>query len=189
MKYTDNFLRCRTPWPTEFITAPNPLGPPLNFNRDVFFDGGDVSRVFWKGMCCPKCGRLNCREFWAGWRCLSCDFKFDPPRTIFDATRLADPHRPVFTGPAIPANICHDDIFYERYVRDGMTVIQYQLGNCGTVTHILANQKINARPMDADWLFREYQSADMPFKRFILGNHKGKSGLSIILRNPNNFNI
>lgn len=129
-------------------------------------------------MCCPKCGRLNCREVWAGWRCLSCDFKLDPPRTIFDATRLADPHRPVFTGPAIPANICHDDITYERYVRDGMTVIQYQLGDCGTVTHILANQKSNSRPRDADWLFQEYQSAEMPFKRFTLGNHKGKQRLS-----------
>ncbi|KAL7274206.1 hypothetical protein RUND412_002904 [Rhizina undulata] len=49
--------------------------------------------------------------------------------------------------------------------------MQYFLGNCGTVTHILANTRSNAGPYDADWLSREYQNPKLPFRRYPMKNH------------------
>lgn len=171
LTYAEHFLHCRTQWPPDFLIPPNSLAPPLDTEATSHVESGGVTRPFWKGMCCPRCGRLSCRELWAGWSCPSCSFNYDPPRIIFDANRLADPHRPVYTGPAIPSNICSDQITSTRVIKDGMTIVQYNLGDCGTVTHILANRESNSRPDDANWLLENYQKVDMPFKRFPMKNH------------------
>ncbi|KAL7269960.1 hypothetical protein RUND412_007342 [Rhizina undulata] len=170
LTYTANFINGRTPWSTEICNPPTPLAPPV-VSHESMYDGGDVTRMFWMGMCCPQCGRCNSREFYDSWRCLACDFRIEPPRTIFEPSRLLDAHRPIFTEPAIPSNIANDDILAVRSVRDGLTVMQYFLGNCGTVTHILANTRSNAGPYDADWLLKEYQNPKLPFRRYPLNNH------------------
>ncbi|KAL7267215.1 hypothetical protein RUND412_010205 [Rhizina undulata] len=77
----------------------------------------------------------------------------------------------IFTGPAISSNFANDDILSVTSMRDGLTVMQYSLGNCGTVTHILANTRSNAGPYDADWLLREYQNPKLPFRRYPMNNH------------------
>ncbi|PWW78946.1 hypothetical protein C7212DRAFT_350198 [Tuber magnatum] len=177
LTYTENFLSCRTPWPEDFLQPPNSLAPPLDTKLSAHVECGGVSRPFWKGMCCPQCGRLSCRELWAGWLCPTCKFSYNPPRVVFDAARLADPHRPVYTGPAIPSNLHNEEIASRRFVRDGMTVIQYQLGDCGTVTHILANEVSNSRPEDANWLLENYQNLDMPFRRFPMKCHHSQGRL------------
>ncbi|RPB05055.1 hypothetical protein L873DRAFT_940586 [Choiromyces venosus 120613-1] len=177
LRYTDSFLSCRTLWPEDFLEPPNSLAPPLDTELSVHVESGGVSRPFWKGMCCPQCGRLSCRELWAGWRCPTCGFSHNPPRVVFDAARLADPHRPVYTGPAIPSNTHHEEISSTRMVRDGLTIIQYQLGDCGTVTHILANKLSNSRPEDANWLLENYQNLDMPFRRFPMKCHHSQGRL------------
>ena len=173
LDYAQSFINCYTPWNSQLELPPSPVRPPLAIERDNFYDGGDVARIYWKGMCCPQCGRLNCREYWAGWVCKSCNFKSSPPKTIFDADRLADPHRLVFTGPAIPSNIAQPGISWTREVVDGMTCLTYSLKDCGTITHILASEQQNKRPNSADWLFREYQVAEMPFRRYPLKSHRG----------------
>ncbi|KAL7266780.1 hypothetical protein RUND412_010657 [Rhizina undulata] len=170
LTYTANFMNGRTPWPSEICIPPTPLAPPVVSHASMY-DGGDVTRMFWRGMCCPQCGRCNSREFYDSWRCLACAFRIEPPRTIFEPSRLLDPHRPIFTGPAMPSNIVNDDIRSISSVTDGLTVIQYTLGDCGTVTHILANTRSNAGPYDADWLLREYQNPKLPFRRYPMQNH------------------
>lgn len=172
LEYSHSFINCHTPWDPQLELPPAPLRPPLASDRDNYYDGGDVARIYWKGMCCPQCGRLSCREFWAGWVCKNCNFKSSPPRTIFEADRLADPHRSVFTGPAIPSNIVQPGITWTRMVVDGMTCLIYYLKDCGTVAHILASEYQNKRPECADWLFKEYQAPEMPFKRYALKSHK-----------------
>ena len=174
LTYTENFLNCRTLWPEDFLQPPNSLAPPLDTELTAHVESGGVSRPFWKGMCCPECGRLSCRELWAGWFCPTCGFSYNPPRAVFDAARLADPHRPVYTGPAIPSNHHNEEIISKRFVRGGLTVVQYQLGDCGTVTHILANKVSNSRPEDANWLLENYQNLDMPFRRFPMKCHHCK---------------
>ncbi|KAG0640548.1 hypothetical protein HOY80DRAFT_1008965 [Tuber brumale] len=177
LNYTENFLSCRTPWPEDFLQPPNSLAPPLDTELSAHVESGGVSRPFWKGMCCPDCGRLSCRELWAGWLCPACGFSYNPPRTVFDAARLADPHRPVYTGPAIPSNFHNEEINSRRFVKNGMTVVQYQLGDCGTVTHILANKVSNSRHEDANWLLENYQNLDMPFRRFPMKCHHSQGRL------------
>ncbi|KAG0136625.1 hypothetical protein HOY82DRAFT_50336 [Tuber indicum] len=177
LNYTENFLSCRTPWPEDFLQPPNSLAPPLDTELSAHVESGGVSRPFWKGMCCPTCGRLSCRELWAGWLCPACGFSYNPPRTVFDAARLADPHRPVYTGPAIPNNFHNEEIGSKRFVKEGMTVVQYQLGDCGTVTHILANKVSNSRHEDANWLLENYQNLDMPFRRFPMKCHHSQGRL------------
>lgn len=54
-----------------------------------------------------------------------------------------------------------------------MTCLTYHLKDCGTVTHILASEEQNKRVECADWLFKEYQAAEMPFRRFPLKSHRG----------------
>ena len=123
-------------------------------------------RAFWRGFCCPDCGRLSCREFWRGWCCLNCGRKSDPARTLFDHVALADPHRMIFTGPPIPSNIISPEVGYtDKILPNNLRAVTYYLGSAGTVTHIIANSVTNAQPFDADWMFKEYQSPDMPFKR------------------------
>ena len=176
LTYTFEFLNARTPWDPELEVPPSPLKPESNTEWDTMFDAQDVTRRAWKGFCCSLCGRLSCREYWDRWECANeqCDYRLYPKkRTVFHPKQLADPHRPVYTGPAIPQDVHGDEIRVARSVLDGYTVLRYHLPDCGTVTHMLANKEINGRPYGADWLFAKYQEADLPFRRYKLHTKSG----------------
>jgi hypothetical protein len=79
-----------------------------------------------------------------------------------------DPHRPLYTSPAIPENEYADGIECSRTVKDGLAILQYKLGECGTVTHIISNTVTNAREIDANYLLENYQKASLPFRRYTL---------------------
>jgi hypothetical protein len=89
-------------------------------------------------------------------------------RTTFTAARLADPHRPSYTGPPIPQDEWTTEIACQRSVLNGYTVLQYAIPSCGTVTHMMPSLEMNARHMDADWLLEQYQEANLPFKRYVM---------------------
>jgi hypothetical protein len=175
LSYTPEFLHAETIWPAEESeNPPHDLRPVLNVEWDDLFQS--VSRRSWKGFCCPKCGRLSCREHWAHLQCAneSCDFTIVPKqRELLKPEHLEEPHAPHYTGPAIPQDHYGREIKVTKSVIDGYTVIQYQLGEQGVVTHMLGNKKINAREFGADWLFQEYQNAKMPFFRHKLVTQQG----------------
>jgi hypothetical protein len=134
------------------------------------------------GFCCEKCGRLSCREFWDRWQCANpkCNNSIYPTnRTVFTPQQLANPHRPVYTGPTIPENTCADDISCSRCVKDSLTILQYELGECGTVTHILSNEGYNSRQMDANYLLEQYQQPALPFRRHCLNTSKSTVLISL----------
>lgn len=83
------------------------------------------------------------------------------------AHRFVKPDDLVFTGPAIPTNVVNDSKIVEnRFVKNGMTIVQYFLPDCdGYITHILSNTIINAGLGEANWMLEEYQSLDQPFTR------------------------
>ena len=58
-----------------------------------------------------------------------------------------------------------------------LRAITYQLGNMGTVTHILANRMTNAGERDADWMLEQYQAPDMPFRRNKMDNSQVVGGM------------
>ena len=45
------------------------------------------------------------------------------------------------------------------------TVYNYELPECGVVTHMMATPTVNAREFEADWLLVEYQKSNIPFVR------------------------
>ncbi|KAF3940512.1 hypothetical protein ABW19_dt0206953 [Dactylella cylindrospora] len=172
--YRKTFLHGKTIWPETAIRAPGPLAPTLPVGDEHTENSGrDVKRRFWKGICCPKCGKLNCRELWRNWNCTNCDWEFAPKRSHFIPADLSDPHRPDFTGPPIPENVVDPSIKAESTIlADGRRAITYHLFHCGKVIHILANKTWNALPRGADWLLDRYQDVNMPFKRHELKTHK-----------------
>lgn len=171
-RYSLEFINARTDWKPEWELEPSPLRPPLPTMRDIFYDGGDTGKVCWKGFCCQACGRLNCREEWARWVCKSCDHVITPERTIYKADRLLDPHRSIFTGPALWTHTVKPGVSFARDIIAGHTVLSYNLQNCGTVYHILASEHHNKGHGRTDEIFEEYQAAEMPFRRHPLKTHK-----------------
>jgi len=192
LTYTSEFLSANTPWGPALEVPPSPLRPQTNVEWDDIFDAQDVTRKAWKGFCCSNCGRLSCREHWDHWECAneSCRLKLYPKkRTVFTASQLADPHRPVYTGPAISQDVFGDEIKCTRSIIDGFTVLQYELENCGTVTHMLANRITNTRALDADWLLEKYQEANLPFRRYKLQTQQGVTRTSHFTYNVVSFLI
>ncbi|KAF3928097.1 hypothetical protein AA313_de0203129 [Arthrobotrys entomopaga] len=172
--YRQSFLHGMTVWPEAASQPPGPLAPTLpTEDENAENNGRDVKRRFWKGVWCDKCGKLNCRELWKSWKCTNCDWEFIPKRSHFVPADLADPHRPEFTGPAIPENVVDPSIKSTSVIlEDGRRAILYEVFQCGNVIHIMANKTWNELPGGSDWLLDNYQDIEMPFKRHELKTHK-----------------
>ncbi|KAI5817650.1 hypothetical protein BZA77DRAFT_366057 [Pyronema omphalodes] len=173
LEYTDEFLDAETPGWEAFSDPPADLNPKtfslpvLNGKVDLDF----ASRKAWKGWCCAKCGRLNCRNFWDRWQCAnaSCGEVFTANVIrIFTPIDLANDHRPLYTGYAIIEDEFAPEISVNRSARDGYTIMTYDLPRGGRVTHMAANLSANAKPGGADWLLRQYQTAGIPFQRYLM---------------------
>jgi hypothetical protein len=183
--YLPSFLS-RTPPPISpaFRIPPHNLCPPLVLDKDMFYNGNDVAKVFWRGICCPNCGRLNSREFFSHWECFGCG-KFvhrAKERTIYSSIQLADPDRSVYTG--IP--IITDWMKPGSEVRSTQSVLEiaggpircavYDIGKVGRVIHLVPSY--GARE-GIDEMFHKYQTQDIPFRRFRMMNGKGSSVIDV----------
>ena len=177
--YLPSFLG-RTPTPTSLSLRipPHDLRPPLVPDKDIFYNGNDVSKIFWRGICCPSCGRLNSRELYSQWVCFGCG-KFvhgSQTRTIFTAQQLADPDRSMYTG--IP--IITDWIKPGSGIASRQTVLEvpngiikcgiYEFEKVGKVIHLLPS--VGAKE-GVDKMFHKYQTQDIPFRRYRMANGKG----------------
>ncbi|KAI5810759.1 hypothetical protein BZA77DRAFT_254299, partial [Pyronema omphalodes] len=172
-KYTEEFLNAETPgW--EHMSDPPTAFLPETFSLPIVDDKVDldfVSRKAWKGWCCCRCGRLNSRNFWDRWQCANraCSYTFTARVTqIFTSLDLADDHRPLYTGYPIIEDEWSSEIGVHRSARDGYTVMTYDLPRGGRVTHMVANLSANAQDGGADWLLKEYQTAGIPFQRYLM---------------------
>jgi len=154
------------------------LRPALVADKDLFYNGNDVSKIFWRGICCPFCGRLNSRELYSHWQCFGCN-KFvhgTQQRTIFSALQLADPDRSKYTGiPIITdwvkprSEIVSTQKVLEvpnGFIRCGI----YEFGKIGRVIHLIPSV---AAMEGADEMFLKYQTQDIPFRRYRMTNGKG----------------
>ena len=176
LTYLPSFLS-RTPPPMSpsFRIPPHDLRPPLALDKDIFYNGNDVAKVFWRGICCPHCGRLNSRELFSHWECFGCgNFKHGSvERTIYSAVQLADPDRSVYTG--IP--IVTDWVKPGCEVTSTQSVLEvtggaircamYEFGDAGRVIHFVPSY--GARE-GIDEMFYKYQTQGIPFRRFRMMN-------------------
>ena len=155
---------------------PHDLRPPLVADKDEFYNGEDVGRIFWRGMCCPQCGRVNSREYFSHWECFGCGFRHGAPKTIYTAVQLADPHRSTFTGPPIIADWVKPDC----EITSSQTIIgvpgglirvaTYVFGETGRVIHLAPSAGAMG---GADEMFIKYQTQDVPFRRYPMRSSKG----------------
>jgi hypothetical protein len=165
-------LNAETPGWEHFSEPPTDLNP-RTFSLPVL-DGkvalDFVSRKAWKGWCCAMCGRLNSRNFCA------CGEVFTAKvARIFTPIDLADDHRPLYTGYAIIEDEFAPEISANGLTKDGYTVMTYNLPKGGRVTHMVANLSANAQTGGTDWLLQEYQTAGIPFQRYLMTVTDGTS--------------
>ena len=179
LTYLPSFLT-RTPPPTSpsLRIPPHDLRPPLALDKDIFYNGNDVAKIFWRGICCPHCGRLNSREFFSHWECFGCcNFVHGSgARTIYSAAQLADPDRSVYSG--IP--IITDWVKPGSEVSSTQSVLEvpgglircavYEIGKVGRVIHMVPS--LGAR-VGMDEMLHRYQTQDIPFRRYRMTNGKG----------------
>jgi hypothetical protein len=159
---------------------PHDLRPPLVLDKDVFYNGNDVAKVFWQGICCPQCGRLNSRELYSHWECFGCrQFSHgSPTKTIYTAAQLADFDRSMFSGIPIVTdwvNPGSEVVSSQRvfevdggYVRCAI----YEIGKVGRVIHMVPSMQAKA---GADEMLLKYQAQDIPFRRYRMVTGKGYS--------------
>lgn len=149
------------------MSIPCDVVPSTIPNKD-FYNGQDVSRIFWRGCWCPLCGKLNSRVLWAGWECSNCRSTTRSTRRVYNAQELRDPFRPTYTGPPIlfdwknPRCNVKTDVAEHPTIR----ITRYFLGSdVGTVHHIACSDRENQR---ADELFLAYQTQNIDLRRRLL---------------------
>jgi len=169
-----------------FRTPPHSLRPPLVADKDIFYNGNDVAKIFWKGFCCPLCGRLNSRELFSHWTCFTpnCPFTHGfPNRTIYTARQLADPDRMMYTGVPVVSDwvkgesgikVWQDVITVPPFGHGGgggaVRCAVYEFGTIGRIIHIVPSVGANG---GADEMFHKYQTQGIPFRRYRIMNGKG----------------
>jgi len=179
LAYLPSFLN-RTPPPRSLALTipPRDLRPPPPTTIQSPYQN-PTTKSFWRGSCCPLCGRLNSRElFFGNWHCLNCShLLLEVPQRVFTARELSDPDAGVWTGVPVLADwvapsggvtVRHKALRVEGgYIRCGI----YEFGTVGRVIHLVPS--IAARG-NCDEMFVSYQTQDIEFRRGRMMNYKGK---------------
>lgn len=169
LTYSAAFLQERKQWPKS-LTMPYPLKPePL---KDTGDDAGfAVSRVCWKGMACPKCGRCNSRTHWDAWRCETggCGFTHTVKQSVMSPRAVFDDHEIEYTGHALLKDTCLSYVIPREHELIGdWRVNTFDLVPGNLVTHFCSNSIINKKPSGPDQLFRDLQRTDIGLQRYAL---------------------
>ena len=170
LAYNAAFLQERTQWP-KALTMPYPLKPePLA--PDTGDDAGyAVSRVCWKCMACPKCGRCNSRVHWDSWRCETgaCGFIHSVKQSILSPRAVLGDHEIEYTGHAMLKDTCLSSVTLREHELIGdWRVNTFDLLPGNLVAHFCSNSIINKRPSGPDQLFRDVQSTEINLQRYAL---------------------
>lgn len=146
------------------IQIPFDLKPPIVRHKG-FYQGQDVSRICWRGFCCPSCGKLNSRIEIIGWKCSNCEYSTSESRRIYQIAELRDPFRPFYTGPPVPSDWVNSlsKVTLNLAGHSTLRIARYFMGtDIGHVYHIMASDAENAT---ADRLLLDYQSQEIDFRR------------------------
>lgn len=171
LSYDSLFLGERTAWPKN-IKPPFSLKPAL-LETDMGNDAAyAVSRVCWKGMACPKCGRCNSREHWNEWRCRTkdCDFTYNVKQSVLSPRAVLEVHEVEFIGTALPQDTFTTPVTEQVSFMDNWRLHTYNILPGNVITHFSANSIINKRPGGPHDMFLALQGADMGLQRFPLKN-------------------
>ena len=175
LRYHMGFLRERTAW-DQNIKPPYRLKPRLISAKEETDPAFSVTRICWKGVVCPRCGRCISREEWEGWACpsLGCGFSYSIPHRVLSPRSLLDAHRTEYEGHAVPFDSCSYPVQESVRFTTNYRIHTYTIPRCGTITHFMANDAINKRYNGPDDMFKALQQADMGLKRFSMPNGQGE---------------
>ena len=174
LTYDNSFLRERSAWPK--IKPPYDLKPAL-LETDMGNDAGyAVSRVCWKGIACPKCGRCNSREHWDEWKCQTknCGFTYRVKQSVLSPRAVLGAHDVEFSGHALPQDAFTWPLTEQTTFMDNWRLQTFDVLPGNVITHFLANSTINKRAGGPHDMFLALQDADMGLQRFPLKNSGGK---------------
>ena len=159
LTFNQDFLNERTQ-PTLRVLAPfkvKPDLPPANKGTDPTYG---FSRMCWKGIVCPDCGRCSSRTQWDGWYCGNnqCHFIYKIHQSVLAPAATMDEAYPPSQGHALPTGNCEEGIKTTTQQLGHWQVTTYQLEEAGnTVTHFQANQPLIEMTHGADKIFLEVQ--------------------------------
>ncbi|CAG8955754.1 hypothetical protein HYFRA_00011620 [Hymenoscyphus fraxineus] len=170
LKYTEEFLQERTPFPGK---NPGPLAPPLPTTESLEISGSwGTEKRYWKGIVCPKCHCCSRRLNWSEWACENkeCDFTYHLEQPVVSAAdAIAD------SRIGNPLNLrYHIDpqVKKSRALLVGnYTVYVYELpfpgveNGWGRVYHLKSNGRINCAPDGPNDMFAEMQKEEYGMKR------------------------
>lgn len=176
--YSVAFLNERSQWPKSIRLSSLKPEPLLVDQGNASFN---YSRVSWKGMVCPQCGRCNSRVHWARWECHSesCAFSHDIQLTQLSHKLVLSSRGFQGTGHAVPqdkyANPINlrDPAFLGNW-RIHTFEVMAGTSSSAVVTHFHANNPINQMSGGANDMFRAMQEADLGLRRFPMKSTRGK---------------
>lgn len=175
LAYSAAFLQERTQWPKQ-LKMPYPLKPePLAPEADGA--GYGVSRVCWKGMACPRCGRCNSRVHWDAWRCQTggCGFVHSVKQSVLSPRLVVGNDEIEYTGHAMLMDTCLPSVTLREYELIGdWRVNTFDLLPGNLVKHFCSNIAINKKPSGPDQLFRDLQGTDMGLQRYAMSTSLSK---------------
>ena len=171
LSYNVEWLRERTAWDPKVRPAFD-LKPPVLTADQGGESAFSVSRVCWKGLACPSCGRCNSRSDWHGWVCdtTGCGFRHEVPHQVLSPRAVLGAHDFPYTGHALPLDCRAEHVREEIRFDANYRIHTFTIPGCGTITHFMANQTINTRADGPDDMFVALQKAPLGLKRFPLSN-------------------
>ncbi len=179
LTYNNYFVRERTEWPKQ-IKPPYNLKPAL-LETDMGNDAGyAVSRVCWKGIACPNCGRCNSREYWNEWNCQTenCGFTYKVKQSVLSPRAVLGAHDVEFNGHALPQDTFTWPVTEQTAFMDNWRLHTFDILPGNVVTHFLANSTINKRAGGPHDMFLALQDVDIGLQRFALKISGCKSGVN-----------
>ena len=187
--YSVLFLNERSQWPRSIKLSSLKPEPLIIDQGNASFN---YSRVSWKGMVCPQCGRCNSRVHWARWECHSesCAYSHDIQLTPLSHKLVLPSHGFQGTGHAIPQDKSYHPIILREPTFLGNWRIHTFEVMAGTqssavVSHFHANTLINQTFGGANDMFRAMQEANLGLQRFPMKSTRGKLALRTSLISAN----
>jgi hypothetical protein len=180
LTYTNAFIIHRNQCPT--MARPFELRPRL-LADDQHDPYSPISERATKGMVCPDCSRCNPRFKWDRWVCQTkgCNFSHMVSSQKVTPIQVKTQQEPMFTGLPTPLDDWDHSLIEIR--SQGIQSLRnyrvqvYEIPECGTVTHFMANQWVCGAKDGPDDMFSKLQDGIAGLERHKMTSNIGMSKL------------
>ena len=177
LTYTHSFIMYRSRWPA--INRPFELRPSLMAD-DRHDPYSSTSERATKGIVCPNCSRCSPRFKWDRWACQTqgCSFTHVVPLQKVTPVQVKTQQEPIFTGLPTPLDDWDSSLIKIRSQTtkslQNYRVQVYEIPECGTVTHFMANQWVCGAKEGPDDMFLKLQDGMAGLERHKMTSNIGR---------------